>query len=573
MSMHHSMDDVSVSSTGEFVWHSIDWVKANRTVRKLQIRIVKATQEGNWRRVKALQRFLTRSLSGKALAVRRVTENQGKRTPGVDGELWSTPETKALAVASLKRRGYQPLPLKRVNIPKANGKMRPLGIPTMRDRAMQALHLLALQPVAETLADPNSYGFRPERSTADASEQCFNALSQSRCAEWILEADIKGCFDNISHDWLLENIPMDKDVLRKWLKAGFIESKRFFPTTAGTPQGGIISPTLANMTLDSLERILAEKFGRKGTRAAERNKINLVRYADDFIITGSSRELLESEVKPLVVSFLAARGLVLSDEKTKVGHIDEGFDFLGFNIRKYRGKLLIKPARKNVLSLINKVRGIVKENRTATQENLIRQLNPVIRGWANYHKSAVASETFVRVDSILWRMIWRWACRRHPNKSKKWIKARYFGRSGTRNWVFMARTGEVRSDGEWVTTSLVKASDTKIRRHTKIKGEANPFDPRWETYFEDRIGLKMMVALEGRRKLLNLWLSQNGKCIICQERLSKEMGWHVHHIVRRVDGGDEALSNLVVVHPNCHMQVHSLCLTVVKPVSGKLGAL
>lgn len=220
-------------------WHATDWQKVNENVRRLQVRIVKATQEGRWNKVKALQHLLTHSASGKLLAVRRVTENTGKRTSGVDKVTWETPEKKIAAVHTLKRRGYQPLPLKRVYIPKSNGKMRPLGIPTMKDRAMQALHLLALDPIAETTADPNSYGFRKERSTADAREQCFNALRLKNSAQWILEGDIKGCFDNISHDWMLEHIPTDKLMLKKWLKAGYMDKHVLHATQDGTPQGGI----------------------------------------------------------------------------------------------------------------------------------------------------------------------------------------------------------------------------------------------------------------------------------------------------------------------------------------------
>jgi RNA-directed DNA polymerase len=241
---------VYAASGVEMSWHKINWAKCHQNVRRLQARIVKATQEGRWRKVKALQWLLTHSWSGRLIAVKRVTENQGKKTPGVDKETWSTPEAKLQAVWSLRRRGYQPLPLRRVFIPKSNGKLRPLGIPTMKDRAMQALHLLALYPVSETTADNNSYGFRPERSTADARAQCFNALAKDKSPQWILEGDIKGCFDNISHQWLLENVPTDKITLQKWLKAGYVYKDELFPTEAGTPQGGIISPTLANLTLD-----------------------------------------------------------------------------------------------------------------------------------------------------------------------------------------------------------------------------------------------------------------------------------------------------------------------------------
>ncbi len=257
-------------SDGTVNWHSIDWAKCHGNVRKLQARIVKATKEGRWGKVKALQRLLTTSFSGKALAVKRVTGNKGRNTPGVDGEIWSTPDAKSKGMLSLRRRGYRPAPLRRIYIPKANGKRRPLGIPTFRDRAMQALYLLALDPVAETAADPNSYGFRPGRSTADAIEQCFKALARKDRAQWILEGDIRGCFDNISHDWLVANIPMDKAILRKWLKAGYMEGEALFVTGEGTPQGGIISPVLANMALDGLEPLLAKRFPRETKRGGKR---------------------------------------------------------------------------------------------------------------------------------------------------------------------------------------------------------------------------------------------------------------------------------------------------------------
>ena len=325
---------VCASSGSEFDWHRINWAKCHQRVRRLQARIVKATQKGRQGKVKALQWLLTHSFSGKALAVKRVTENQGKRTPGVDGETWSTPETKSHAILSLRRHGYRPLPLRRVYLPKSTGKQRPLGIPTLKDRAMQALHLLALEPVAETTADKNSYGFRPERSTADAREQGFIALARKQSSPWILEGDITGCFDNISHAWMMEHVPMDKVTLGKWLKAGFVYQRKLYPTAAGTPQGGIISPTLANRTRDRLETVLETRFGKKDSVKAKRNQVHMVRYADDFIITGKTKELLENEVKPLVEIFLAERGLTLSAEKTRITPIAAGLDFLEWNIRK-----------------------------------------------------------------------------------------------------------------------------------------------------------------------------------------------------------------------------------------------
>lgn len=530
----------------DMTWNGISWIDVQRQVRRLQARIVKATQVGRHNKVKALQWLLTHSFSGKALAVKRVTENKGRNTPGVDKITWKSPEAKINAIASMKRRGYSPLPLRRVLIPKKNGKTRPLGIPVMKCRAMQALHLLALEPVAETTADLNSYGFRPERSTADAGKQCFNSLAQKTSAEWVLEADIKGCFDNISHDWMIANIRTDKAVLKKWLKAGFVYQNELFPTESGTPQGGIISPVLANMTLDGLESMLAEKF--PNARWAGR-KMNMVRYADDFIITGNSKEWLEHEVKPAVVEFLAERGLVLSPEKTKITHIREGFDFLGWNIRKYHDKLLMKPSKANVKAHLDKIREVIKGNKTAKQANLIRLLNPVLRGWANYHSHVVAKKTFGKVDTYVWSMLWQWAVRRHPNKGDRWVKEKYFKTRGTRSWVFAAT--EKQEDGKSREIILLKESDTPIQRHIKIKADANPHDPQWERYFESRWGKKMLNSARGRAKLYRVWLRQDGMCPACQEPITKGIPWDVRYIVKRADGGTDAASNLKMHHLNC----------------------
>src|SRR6202023_2893397 len=327
-------------------WYAIDWRAIHQNVRRLQVRIVQATKASRWNKVKALQRLLTHSYSGKVLAVRRVTENNGKETPGVDRVIWKTPEDKTKAVHDLKRREYHPQPLRRVYIPKKSDQnaKRPLGIPTMIDRSQQALHLLALDPVVETTADNNSYGFRQQRSCADAIEQCFKTLSKSN-PQWILEGDIKSCFDRISHDWLLAHVPMDRAILQKWLKAGYMDKHVLHETMDGTPQGGIISPALSNCALDGLERLLKEKFPTKKPLSSFGGKfacVNLIRYADDFIITGRTKELLEGEIKPLVEQFLHERGLELSPAKTVITHVEKGFDFLGQNVRKYpKGE--IKP--------------------------------------------------------------------------------------------------------------------------------------------------------------------------------------------------------------------------------------
>ena len=408
-------------------WTDIDWVRCEAAVQKLQGRIVKAQKEGRPGKVKALQWTLTHSFYAKALAVKRVTSNKGKNTAGVDKVLWTTPNAKMGAVADLKRRGYNPQPLRRVHIKKSNGKLRPLGIPTMKDRAMQALYLMALNPVAETTADRHSYGFRRERCTVDAIVQCHTILSKEVSPQWILEGDIKGCFDHISHQWLLDNIPTDKVMLCKWLESGFVFNRQLFPTEEGAPQGGIISPTLANMALDGLQAMLAENFKLRRTKMGYFNPmVNLVRYADDFIITCSDREILESQIKPAVSEFLQARGLTLSEEKTKITHIDEGFDFLGFNVRKYKGTLLIKPSKKNVKEFLAKIKAIIRKNQAIRQDKLIGLLNPVITGWGNYYKGCVAAKTFKNADAQIFYKLWAWALRRHRHKGKKWVYNRYF---------------------------------------------------------------------------------------------------------------------------------------------------
>lgn len=544
----------SAASTVEEHWHRIDWCAVNQAVRGLQVRIAKATQAGDWRRVRALQRFLVQSFSGKALSVRRVTENRGKRTAGVDGETWSTPSAKWHAIQQLKQRGYRPQPLRRVYIPKSNGKLRPLGIPTMLDRAMQALHLLALEPVAETRADKNSYGFRRERSTADAIDQLFKLLARKGAAPWILEADIEGCFDHISHSWLEAHVPMDKAVLHKWLKAGYVESNKLFATEAGTPQGGIISPTLANIALDGLEAALEKRFA-PSDYARRRTRVTLVRYADDFVITGSSQELLESEVKPFVEEFLNERGLRFSKEKTRVTHIDDGFDFLGTNVRKYSGKLLIRPSRKNVKAFLKKVRELIRAHPTATQENLIGLLNPVIRGWANYHRGIVAKEVFRKVDSDIWSALWRWARRRHTRKGRRWIAKRYWHAIGGRKWVFC--TDVIHGDGKKNKIRLFNASLVKIVRHVKARFDVNVFDPKDDEYFAQRKRAKMLRRLEDRAHLKRVWLQQHGQCPACGEVFDGEGGWHVHHRHLRSEGGTNVTENLVMLHPTCHRQVHS----------------
>ena len=468
-------------------WQSINWTRCEAEVRKLQVRIVKALKAKRVGKVKSLQHILVNSFAAKALAVRRVTMNTGGSTAGVDGVTWLTPEERYKAISSLTLRGYKPKPLRRVYIPKKNGKLRPLGIPTIRDRAMQALFLLALEPVAETLADRNSYGFRRYRCCADAIDQIYKCLHKRTSAQWVLEGDIKGCFDHISHEWLLLNVIIDARMLRKWLGAGVIEKNVFHTTEEGTPQGGIISPTLANITLDGMEALLDKYRTRKENGKTINRKVNLVRYADDFIITGESHEILE-EIKADLIAFLKERGLELSEEKTLITHIDDGFDFLGFNIRKYRnGTLLIKPSEKSMKKFAKATHEIIYSMRSRKQADVIEKLNRMIAGWVNYYRYVSSKKAFWRLDHTIFLQLRRWAIRRHQDKSLEWVRNRYWHKSGTRQWVYSTVCKNKR--GEEYTLSLITLADTPLLRYTKVRAEANPFDPQYDEYFAKKRSL------------------------------------------------------------------------------------
>ena len=538
-------------------WHSLDWVAIWRTVRRLQARIVKATREGRWNKVKSLVYLLTHSFAGRAVAILRVISNRGARSAGVDGVLWNTPKAKTDAFNTLRRHGYKPQPLRRVHIPKSNStKKRPLGIPTLVDRAMQGLYLLGLDPISETLADGHSYGFRLERCCADAIGQCFLVLGRSRSARWILEGDIKSCFDQISHSWLLEQIPMDKQLLEGWLKAGYLEKGVLFATKEGSPQGGIISPVLANRTLDGLQQLLTNCFMRT-EQQQQRNKVHLVRYADDFIITGTSPVLLEYEVKPLVAHFLKERGLELSHEKTRITHIEDGFDFLGQTIRRYRnGKLLIKPSKRSVRTFLTKIQATIRGSGSWTAGRLIERLNQQIRGWCMYHRHVVSKRIFSYVDHRIFRMLYRWCLKRHRNKRWRWIRKKYFASQEHRRWIF---TSVLRNrKGKESPISLMLASRVKIRRYPKIRSEANPYDPSWELYLEERLYWQLEGTLTGKGVIEDLWKSQEGRCGMCGELLrAKEKPWHLHHRLWRSQGGQFHRENLELLHGNCHRQIHS----------------
>jgi len=447
-------------------WKNINWKVVVQHVNKLQTRIAKAIKAGKQNLVKRLTYVLTHSYYAKLLAVRKVTTNRGKRTPGVDGVLWLTSNEKLLAAESLTDRSYKAKPLRRVYIEKkGKSTKRPLGIPTMYDRAMQALYAFALYPIAETTGDTHSFGFRMGRSAQDAMEYIFTVTSRKWSPEWVLDADIKGCFDNISHEWLLKNIPMDKSILKQFLKAGFVFEEQLFPTEDGTPQGGIISPILANMTLDGLQETIEKR--------TKYTKVHLIRYADDMVITSPTKDSAQ-EIKAIVTEFLDERGLKLSEEKTHIVHINDGYDFLGQNIRKYAGKLIIKPSKKSIESLNDKLHEIILDRGLAlSQEDLIRRLNPILRGWANYHKYVCSSQTFERIAFDLFHKLWRWATRRHAHKSKAWIKHKYWHSKGNQKWNFSCESNEI-----------FAIERVKIERRSQLKTAMNPFLNR--KYFLNR---------------------------------------------------------------------------------------
>jgi RNA-directed DNA polymerase len=488
-------------STTPLHWDTLNWSKAVAEVRKLQMRIAKAYREGKKSKAKALQWILTHSFSAKLLAVKRVTQNRGAKTPGVDNIVWKTPAQKMQAALSLKRRGYKTKPLKRIYIPKKQkGKFRPLSIPVMECRAQQALYLLSLDPIAEEMADKNSFGFRSLRSTADAIERCFKILAQKTSSQYILEGDISACFDSISHSWLMNNTPMDKEMLRKWLAAGYIEKEELHPTIRGTPQGGTISPTLLTITLSGLEKAIK-------LATTTREKVNVCVYADDFIATGATVKVLEEKVKPAIAEFLRERGLTLSLEKTKITHINEGFDFLGMNVRKYNDKLIIKPAKSSIKRLLSDIREITKCHKAIKTEYLIRTLNPKIRGWVNYYRHVCSKATFSYIDHCIFKAIWGWAKRRHPNKGIRWVKRKYFHTKGNRHWKFFSIVQDKHE--KQMAVELVAASSIPIKRHCQIRGEANPYNPVYHDYFHERISRQIGTAKSRKPSWWSMLIGDN----------------------------------------------------------------
>lgn len=529
-------------------WQTLPWKKFQRNVFRLQKRIYQAQIRGDRKRVRGLQRLLLRSFSARCLAVRQVSQdNRGKKTPGVDGLARLTPTQRMRMVKQLRNFSPSPAPIRRVYIPKASNpnERRPLGIPIMRDRAEQALVKLALEPEWEACFEPNSYGFRPGRSPHDAIEAIVSNICHK--PKYVLEADIEKCFDRIDHQALvakLSSLPVINRQVRGWLKAGIFEDGEIFPSEAGTPQGGIVSPLLANVALHGLETALTTAFPKK-------HRVAVIRFADDFVILSEDLETLQS-VRTLAETWLAEIGLTLKPSKTYIthtlhkheGHI--GFDFLGFTVRQFpmskhhskKGyKVIIKPSKRAQTRHLEQVETLIQTHRGSNQTALIAALNPRIRGWTNYHRTCSAKRTFNRMDHQLYWKLTKWAKWQNPRKSWAWRKQRYWPRKRNR-FDF--------SDGK---ATLAKYADTPIKRHVKVQGSKTPFDGDW-AYWIVRLGRDPSKP----KRVATLLKRQEGRCMFCGLHFMSEDHLEVHH--RNGTHNDNTPANLALLHGHCHNEVH-----------------
>jgi len=537
-----------------YEWRGIPWQKLERGVYKLLLRIYRAAKRGDKRTVRKLQRLLRKSWSAKCLAVRRVTQdNQGKNTAGVDGVKALTPKQRRELVGQLEV-GSKVKPARRVWIPKpGKTEKRPLGIPVMYDRALQGLVKIALEPEWEAYFEANSYGFRPGRGCHDAIDAIFSSIKHK--AKWVLDADIAKCFDRIDHKALLEKLntlPIFRRQIRAWLKAGVIDGKKMFETMEGTPQGGVISPLLANVALHGLEKEIKSLAGNSKVKWQE---LTVVRYADDFVVMHKDKEMVEKAQK-VIADWLGRIGLELKPEKTQITHTlngeNPGFNFLGFNVRQYEMgkhhtgkntqgeplgfKTLIKPSKESVGRHKERLLDVVKGYKNAPQAALISKLNPIIRGWSNYFRTVVSKETYSDMDAYLWKILWNWAKRRHPNKSKHWIARKYWSVDQNGKWEF--QEGNIK---------LELHSHVEIVRHVKVKGTVSPYDGNL-VYWSIRLG----KSPELNNRVAMLLKRQKGKCNECELMFREEDTWEVDQIKPLSLGGKDWKDNIQLLHKHCH---------------------